>query len=268
MSPQTVTTQNWTLASIAITDTYTDFSLGRQGMRCTPETLAFYTYTAGKFITLLESQSMNAPAEVDAPRVRAYLAKLIGEGKASSTVNDHTRAERTLIRFWHAEKYLPEPVIFALPKVEQRRHPVLSVEELSRVLAACNVKEKAIILLLADTGIRRQETCNLNWSDLQMLNGLLRIERGKGKKVRSVVVGATTRRALLAYRRTLPILSPVAYWSGDITATVPVGNFIISPSIICPTGFSVTHQLYDSKGTYISLIDTCAGINFFPVPRK
>jgi site-specific recombinase XerD len=104
-------------------------------MRCTPETLAFYTYTASRFITLLESQSMNAPAEVDAPRVRAYLAKLIGEGKASSTVNDHTRAERTLLRFRHAEKYLPEPVIFALPKVEQKRNPVLSVEELSRVLA-------------------------------------------------------------------------------------------------------------------------------------
>lgn len=91
----------------------------------------------------------------------------------------------------------------------------------------------------------------MNWSDLQMLNGLLRIERGKGKKVRSVVVGATARRARLAYRRTQPIPSLGAIWSGDITATVPVGNFIILPSIICPTGFSVTDHLYDSIGNLL-----------------
>jgi integrase/recombinase XerD len=193
MSPQTVTTQNWTLASEAITDAYTDFFLSRQAMRCTPETLTFYIYTAGRFVTWLKSQRVNAPAEVDALHVRAYLAKLIGEGKASSTVNDQARAVRTLLRFWHTEKYLPEPVVFAIPKVEKKRLPVLSAEDLSCILTACNTKEKAIILLLADTGIRRLEACNLIWSDLQMTNGLLRIVRGKGGKARSVVVGATTR---------------------------------------------------------------------------
>jgi len=207
MTPQVKTTQKWTLASVSLTDAYTDFFLSRQAMRCTPETLTFYNYTAGKFVLWLESQSIMQPAEVDARHVRAYLAKLIGEGKASTTVHDHARAVRTLLRFWYAEKYLPEPVTFAMPKVEKKRLPVLSAEELSRVLAVCNAKEKAIILLLADTGIRRQEACNLNWSDLQMTNGLLRIERGKGGKARSVVVGVTTRRALLAYRRTLPAVT-------------------------------------------------------------
>ncbi len=36
-----------------------------------------------------------------------------------------------------------------------------------------------------------------------MQTGLLRVKQGKGKKDRSSVIGATTRRALLAYRRTL-----------------------------------------------------------------
>jgi site-specific recombinase XerD len=207
MTPEVKTTQKWTLASVALTDAYTDFFLSRQAMRCTPETLTFYNFTAGKFILWLESQSINAPGEVEARHVRAYLAKLIGEGKSSWTVNDHARAVRTLLRFWYSEKYLLEPIVFAMPKVERLRLPVLSAEELRHVLSVCNVKEKAIILLLVDTGIRRQEACNLNWSDLQMTNGLLRIERGKGGKARSVVVGATTRRALLAYRRTFPAIN-------------------------------------------------------------
>ena len=204
MTPKIKTSQNWTLASVTLTDAYTDFFLSRQAMRCTPETLTFYKFTAGKFVFWLESQGIRLPGEVEAGHVRAYLAKLIREEKSSWTVNDHARAVRTLLRFWYSEKYLPEPIVFAMPKVEHHRLPVLSAEELRRVLTVCNVKEKAIILLLVDTGIRRQEACTLNWSDLQMTNGLLRIERGKGGKARSVVVGATTRRALLAYRRTFP----------------------------------------------------------------
>ena len=204
MLNRTITTQNWTLASVALTDAYTDFYLSRQAMRCTTGTLTFYTYTAGKFVTWLEGQCVNKPAEVTARHVRAYLAKLIGENKASSTVHDHARAVRTLLRFWFAEKYLPEPVIFKMPRVDKKRLPVLSAEEFKRVLAVCNVKEKAVILLLVDSGIRRQEACNLNWSDLQMTNGLIRIVKGKGMKDRSVVVGVATRRALLSYRRTLP----------------------------------------------------------------
>src|SRR5689334_22612825 len=36
-----------------------------------------------------------------------------------------------------------------------------------------------------------------------MQTGLVTVRRGKGGKARSAVIGATTRRALLAYRRTL-----------------------------------------------------------------
>jgi len=40
-----------------------------------------------------------------------------------------------------------------------------------------------------------------------MANGLVTVRRGKGGKARSAVVGASTRRALLAYRRTLADVS-------------------------------------------------------------
>jgi integrase len=59
-----------------------------------------------------------------------------------------------------------------------------------------------IMLLNPDSGIRRAEACALNWSDVDISSGLARITKGKGGKYRSVVIGATTRRAILAYRRT------------------------------------------------------------------
>jgi site-specific recombinase XerD len=56
---------------------------------------------------------------------------------------------------------------------------------------------------MVDTGLRRAEVCALNWDDLDISSGLVRVVRGKGGKARSVVVGAITRRALLGYRRSL-----------------------------------------------------------------
>src|SRR5215208_2247785 len=55
MSPRTKTKQEWSLASVALRDAYTDFYLSRQAMNCTPSTLAFYKYTAGKFLEWIES---------------------------------------------------------------------------------------------------------------------------------------------------------------------------------------------------------------------
>ncbi|MGD0613538.1 MAG: tyrosine-type recombinase/integrase [Anaerolineales bacterium] len=210
MSSEVKTTQKWSLTSFALRDAFTDFVLSRQAMRCSPKTLDTYGYTVGGFVTWLEGQSITIPAEVTARHVRAFLAEKIAKGNSSWTVNDFARGIRTLLRFWHAEGYSPEPVLFAMPKVDKKRLPVLSAEDVSRVLAVCKVREKAIILLMVDTGLRRSEVVALNWGDLDFNTGLLRVALGKGGKCRAVVAGATTRRALLAYRRTLATVTDIS----------------------------------------------------------
>ena len=91
-----------------------------------------------------------------------------------------------------------------MPPIAKKRLLVLSVDELKKVIQAClSLRDKAIVLLLADSGIRRAELCALNWNDVDIKTGIVRIERGKGGKSRTVVMGVNTRRALLAYRRTV-----------------------------------------------------------------
>jgi site-specific recombinase XerD len=208
MSNQIQTKQKWSLVSVALTDAYTDFMLSRQAMQCSPATLSFYRFTLGAFFAWLERQGVTAPQELTARLVRQYLAELVGRGKADGTVRDHARAIRTLAIFWEAEKYITEPVKFAIPKVAKKRLPVLTADELRRVIANCrNVRDRAIVAFMADSGLRRAEVCELNWSDVDFGSGLVVVRRGKGGKARSAVVGATTRRALLAYRRTLEDVS-------------------------------------------------------------
>src|SRR5688572_7236448 len=54
---QTKTIQKWSLASAALRDAYTDFLLSRQAMSCTPITMVFYRFTAGKFLKWIDARA-------------------------------------------------------------------------------------------------------------------------------------------------------------------------------------------------------------------
>ena len=84
------------------------------------------------FVSWLAEQGVTGPPTVSARHVREYLAELTRAGKADNTVHDNARAIKTLLRFWHAESYIPSPVTFAMPKVAQTRLPVLSADEMIR----------------------------------------------------------------------------------------------------------------------------------------
>ena len=195
------------IRTLALRDAYIDFVLSRQAMQCSPETIKFYKYTARKFLLWVESQNVTTPQEITARHVRGFLAGLADRKLSDWTLNDNARAIRTLLKFFHAEGYMSAPITFPMPKIAKKRMLVLTADEVSTVIKACvSKRDKAIILLLVDTGLRRSEMINLNWSDVDMTTGLALVRRGKGGKPRSVVIGVTTRRALLAYRRILSIV--------------------------------------------------------------
>jgi hypothetical protein len=49
----------------------------------------------------------------------------------------------------------------------------------------------------------------------------------------------------------LPTLAPASQWSGEIPLTEPAADYIVTVSIIRPTGFSVTESSYDAQGGQI-----------------
>ena len=230
----------WNLASVALHDAYTDFILSRQAKNSTPATLDFYQRTAGVFLSWIESQGFTEPEQITARQVRAYLALRIDQGNKDTTVHAHARAVRTLLRFWHAEGYTPALVRFDMPKLLKKRLPILTKEQLGIIIRACNVRDKAIVLFMADSGLRRGEVCALNWSDVDMQTGLVRVRQGKGKKDRSAVIGAKTRRALLAYRRTLKDRDGILFQSRTCERFTGTGVLLIFRRLSKQTGIHVT----------------------------
>lgn len=100
---------------------------------------------------------------------------------------------KAFVRFLLEEELLERNVKVKLPKLPQTLFPVLTKEELGRVWqtpqmtykGAMGKRNRAIVGLLLDTGIRRAEATNLRIEDVDLEDQLI-VVTGKGSKQRRV----------------------------------------------------------------------------------
>ena len=112
--------------------------------------------------------------------------------------------EKTYLDFLYQEGYIPQESDFELPKIASKHLRVLDVSEIQTLVSCCEkLRDKLIILLFVDTGIRLNELCMLDWSDINLDDGSLLVRFGKGKKYRVVGVGYKVRRLILRYKSQL-----------------------------------------------------------------
>jgi len=80
-----------------------------------------------------------------------------------------------------------------------KTHPaVLSADEVQALISACRGKRnKAIVALMVDTGLRVSEVCNLDVGDVK--DGMVMVRQGKGKKDRIVFFSETTKELIGDY---------------------------------------------------------------------
>jgi site-specific recombinase XerD len=83
----------------------------------------------------------------------------------------------------------------------------LSVNEVMAMLRTCRGKDPAarrnylVIALLWCTGLRSRELCGINWGDIDLLNGILLVRKGKGNKQRQLFLCERLLHHLRRYRR-------------------------------------------------------------------
>jgi integrase/recombinase XerC len=103
---------------------------------------------------------------------------------------------------WCADEELAEvrPLrMLRRPKVPHKLIEPLSDDALRRLLERASVRDRAILLVLLDTGLRVSELAGLRFCDLRP-DGSLKV-LGKGARERIVPVGSVARQALLRYLR-------------------------------------------------------------------
>src|ERR1700745_4330082 len=156
-----------------------DMAIRRLG----PRTQHDYIRHVKKFADFLGRSADKAPPE-DVHRYQLWLASI---GTTVPTVNVSATALRFFFRVTLKRHDLAEEVVSTR---EPRRLPVvLSPEEGGRLLAAAkNIKHKALLSLAYATGLRASEAVSLKLTDVDSDRMIIRVEQGKGKKDRYVIL--------------------------------------------------------------------------------
>lgn len=181
------------------------FLTDRTNRGCNPATVRWYRDVLGLFE---RDSGVLRVEDVTTDTLRAYVVHLQahGEGRRNARMSSVTIRKRTLALktfFGWASHAVPElkaidpAASLAAPRAPRRLPRAMSPDQARSLLAVpMSERDKAIIYLLLDTGIRLSECLMLDLSDVDESQGTLLIRVGKGGKQRMVVFESETRDAL------------------------------------------------------------------------
>jgi integrase/recombinase XerD len=197
-----------------------DFLDDHEGGNHSAKTLEWHRTALGFFSRFLaEERSITLVAEIDAPDISAWFVSMRkkpasrGQVRSERTIQTYARSVRAffhwLVRRESIERNPFDRVVF--PKVGKPLIRTISPEEFERLLLACTppnesgpiatraaVRNRAILWVLLDTGIRVSELCGLRLSDFDRKHGVITV-KGKGSKERRIALGQNCQRNLLYY---------------------------------------------------------------------
>lgn len=177
-------------------------------LRCKAQNLAestqrLYAYDLDLWVAWAQQHGLTAPLDTQAAHLRGFLQGRRANGCRDSTVDISFRILRTFWRFLHRDGLvLANPMDkVERPRRERRFIKPFTEEQLCKALAVMDqrkvldLRDYALTLFLADTGLRLGEALSLKVADLDWSGNSITVV-GKGRKERRVAFGQTARRAL------------------------------------------------------------------------
>lgn len=207
-----------TLNQWTIVDTTTDdyiltwleaFITDRKVQNLSKGTVRFYVEKLKLFQQFCELKSICRITQITPDIIRGYLVNMQDKGHNPGGIHAAYRTLRTFLYWWEQET---EPEGWKNP-IRKVRAPKLAIEPLApvtievvqKLIETCeeksllDLRDKALLIFLLDTGARAAEACALNLEDVDLINGAVEIRCGKGRKPRMVFLGQKSRKALRAY---------------------------------------------------------------------
>lgn len=147
-----------------------------------PRTMSSYITGVKSFLEWINK----SPKSVNSSDVRAYLEKLVDEGKSGSTINTAYSA----LKFYFGT-VLKRKFFVAIPraKASKKLPVVLSKQEIKQLFFPIkNAKHKLLLGFMYSTGLRVSELTNLKVRDLDFDEKLVTVRAGKGDKDRMTIL--------------------------------------------------------------------------------
>ena len=185
--------------------------------RLSAHTLANYSRAVGVLLGLKEKSALR---DLDAAQIRRFVAQLHGAGLSGRTLALTLSAWRGLYRWLARHRgFAANPVQgVRAPKAPRHLPRALSVEQAQQLLDGSaldttgarpeEIRDRSMFELLYSSGLRLSELVSLNASDggLDLRQGEVTVT-GKGRKTRTVPVGARARDALRDWLKARALLA-------------------------------------------------------------
>ena len=159
-------------------------------------------------VSLFARHFGKSPELLGPEQIRAYQLFLAHEKKASwSRFNQTVCALRFLYRHTLHKDWIIQHIPF--PRKESKLPEVLSVDEVSRLLAAIPERKYRVLLTtIYATGLRASEALHLQWSDIDSRRKTIRVRQGKGHKDRYLMLSP---KLLVLLRRYWKVAHPATW---------------------------------------------------------
>ena len=220
LSPARSTPSRHTPSTLTIEQAIQDYLEDQKSHHRRPKTIEWHEHALELFQHyLLNEHQCLLLGQITQAQMHGWLAFLSqtsnakGSLRSTNTVESYARSARAFCQWLVHYGYLKASPFahFVLPKPETRIHHPLAPQEWEQLLLACRsarnidmlaeratARNRAILWLLFDTGMRVSEVCDLRLSDVDREQGTLLI-RGKGVQVRRLTLGHEGLRHLRAY---------------------------------------------------------------------
>jgi integrase/recombinase XerD len=172
-------------------------------------TLTFYQKKIAHFLKFCDSQAIIRISQITPQTLREYLIYAENTGHNRGGQHGFYRTIKAFLRWFDVEAE-PENWTNPIKKVKAPKVNIdpldpIDLQDLKLILDTCNSKklsdlrDKAILLCLLDTGARAEELLNMDLSDIELITGSMTIKHGKGGKGREVYIGSKARKVLRTY---------------------------------------------------------------------
>ncbi|MEM0130895.1 MAG: tyrosine-type recombinase/integrase [Saccharolobus sp.] len=167
-------------------------------------TIKLYSTAVKDFLNFIGKD----PRKVTAEDVNKWVISLLNrQGKTKGDEMDKKRARNVTVRYYVIAvrrflKWLGIPIKPPIPKIRKKEVKALTEEEINRVLEACKrARDKLIIRLLLDTGLRANELLSIKIKDIDIDNNMIRVRNTKNGEERVVFFTDNTKQILKKYIR-------------------------------------------------------------------
>lgn len=182
------------------------------------KTLAIYADAVMRLERFRVERGMPPITAMTAEHLREFFGEMQGRN-APSTVNQRYRSIKRFYRWLLEDGELSDNPMLRIrpPRVPDQIKEHYGTEAIERVLRACGdrswtaLRDRAMVLVLYDTGVRASELCGMRIDDVNIDEQCIKVT-GKGSKERLVPMGNRAALALDKYLRKRPATVADCVW--------------------------------------------------------